>query len=387
MASKDYYSILGVDRNATKEEISKAYRKAALKYHPDRQQGKSESEKKDAEERFKECSEAASVLTDDEKRANYDRFGTAEPSAGMGGGGFDPFSFFRRFGGFGGGPFSDFGFDPFGFGSGQEDRPRYDPNAPVDGEDIAIKVRVEFHAAIYGGTIELNLDVDDPCPDCSGTGAKEGKVKSCHVCNGTGMETFRHGIMITSTTCRSCHGTGTEPGETCPKCRGTGSIKSERNIRVAVPMGLPPEGRLIVKGEGRKGLNGGKNGDVVITVSISESSPYGRDGLDLRTMVPISPITATLGGKVNVETPWGTEKISIHPGTASGTKFRVNGHGVRSSSGNGDLIVTVLVSPLVGLSSKQENALREIEKTISPSNVKSLPESDSMKRDFRRYSK
>lgn len=389
-SGKDYYSILGVDRNASKDEITKAYRKAALRYHPDRQQGKSDAEKKEAEEKFKECSEAASVLTDDAKRAQYDRFGSTQGAGG--GNGFDPFDYFRKFHqgfggmGFGSDMFRGFGFDPgFDFGGMPGYRQKRDPNAPTDGEDIAIGITIDFSLALYGGTSEFEIDVEDPCPKCGGTGAKDGNLKPCHVCGGTGMETVRNGIMVMSTTCRACHGNGTEPGEPCPECKGSGTVSSERKIKVAIVPGTNSGHRLLVSGEGRKGLRGGKPGNLIVEVHVAGNSPYGRDGMDLKTMLPISPITATIGGTVQVETPWGTESVTINRGTRSGTVLKIPGHGVRKGDSRGDLVLTVLISSLTNLTEEQEKILKKLSKSLSDRNVAVLEESNEAKREFRRH--
>ena len=387
MASKDYYAILGVDRNATKEEISKAYRKAAMKYHPDRQQGKTEAERKEAEEKFKECSEAAEVLTDDQKRASYDRFGSEGPhGAGFEGMRMDPREFFRRFHGFGfdeDDMFGGFGFDPFGGFGRNENSQANDPNSPRDGADRSIGIRIDFAMSLYGGSSTFSVDLDERCEACNGTGAKDGHLKSCHVCGGSGMETERRGMMIMSQTCRCCHGSGTEPGEPCPECGGEGRKIRTREVTVRIPPGMGNGKKLVLRGEGYKGINGGKDGDLYVTVNVSGNSPYGRDGINLKTMLPLSPITATLGGKIKVETPWGTEDLEIPRGTRSGTVLKIQGHGVRTERGSGDLLLTAVVSCLTNLSPEQEKLLRKVEKGISDENVAMLDESNRIKREFR----
>ena len=380
---KDYYSILGVERNASKEEIKKAYRKAAMAYHPDRQVGKSDAEKAEASEKFKECSEAASVLTDDEKRARYDRFGASGPQE-FGGNGFDPFEYFRHMHGFDDDFFDGFGFGNFGFGHREDGGRRRDPDAPVDGKDIAIRINVDLAFALYGGTSDFSVDFDDPCPKCGGTGAKDGKIQPCHVCGGTGMETTRRGMMIMSTTCRACLGRGTEPGEKCPDCNGSGTMCSERKVKIAVPPGTDSGWRFRVSGEGGRGRNGGRNGDLIVEVNIIGNSIYEKEGLDLKTILPISPITASLGGNVAVETPWGTEDLKIPKGTRSGTSFRIKGHGVRTKNARGDLVVTTLISYFSNLTAEQERKLEELDKIISNGNVAILEDSNQAKREFRK---
>lgn len=391
-SSKDYYSILGVDRKASKDEITRAYRKAAMRYHPDRQQGKSDAEKKEAEERFKECSEAASVLTDDEKRARYDRFGSdGFNNSGSGGNGFDPFDYFRKMhAGFGMGGFDDmfgggFGFGDFGFGNREANRGRRDPDAPVDGRDFQVVVHIDFAMSLYGGTSEISVNVDNSCNECFGTGAKGGEMKPCHVCGGSGMEMARSGIMVSMSTCRNCRGTGSEPSEKCPRCNGTGS--SIRKIRVVVPRGIETGTPLSVSGEGCKGRNGGKNGNLIVVLDVVESNLYKRHGMDLSTVLPISPLTASVGGTVEVETPWGKEAVSIPPGSKNGDRIRIKGHGVRKDDSSGDLIVVFVLSPLVGLSKEQEEKLKTLAESLSDKNVASLVEMNKEKIEFRRCSK
>ena len=383
MSSKDYYSILGVDRNASKDEIQKAYRKAALKYHPDRQQGKSDAEKKEAEEKFKECSEAASVLTDDEKRASYDRFGSAGPQE-FGGNGFDPFEYFRQMHGFDDNIFDGFNFGNFGFGNRQDRGRPHGPNDPIDGEDVAIRITTDMAFAVYGGVSDFSVDFDDPCPKCGGTGAKDGQLKACRTCGGTGMETIRHGLMMTSFTCRTCHGRGTEPGEPCPDCQGKGVVHSIRQVKIAIPPGTRSGYRFRIAGEGGKGRNGGTPGDLIVEVNVMESSVFGRNGTSLVTLLPISPITSAIGGTVKVETPWGTEMLEIPPGTMNGTEFKIKGHGIRIGDMHGDLVVKIVISTLVGLSDEQKKTLRDLEKALSDKNVATLEDTNRSKREFRK---
>lgn len=389
MASKDYYSILGVDRNASKDEIKSAYRRAAMKNHPDRQQGKSDAEKKEAEERFKECSEAASVLTDDEKRARYDRFGSdGLDQQEFGGNGFDPFDYFRKMHpGFGMGGFDDdvfgggFGFGSFGFGGRKGGRGRPDPNGPVDGRDFQVVAHIDLAMSLYGGTSEFSVEVDNSCDECHGTGAKDGALKPCHVCGGTGMQRFQNGFMINIRTCENCHGTGSEPSEKCPKCNGTG--KSVRKIRVIVPKGIESGTPLSISGEGCKGRNGGRDGNLIVVLDVMGSGLYERHGMDLSTVLPVSPITASLGGKVKVVTPWGTETAEVKAGAKNGDRIRIRGHGVRKDGMEGDLVVVLVISSLVNLTDKQREALEKIESTLSEGNVFSLEEMNNAKEKFR----
>lgn len=367
--SKDYYSILGAKKDATDEELKKLYRKLAVKYHPDHQAGKTEAEKKEAEEKFKEINEAYEVLSDKEKRQHYDNFGSTEGfQSGFGAGGVDPRDFFRRaasrFGGFG-----SFGGD-FGFGGGWDESPSApDPNAPKNGRNIQISVKFDLEDLLYGVTKEFTITVDDPCDHCHGTGAENGELDKCPVCGGSGMETRRNGMMIMQSTCRNCGGSGYVAKKKCSHCND-GKIKAKRELSVNIPVGIDIGQRLRVANEGEKGVNGGKNGDLYIVVDMNPHSIFERKGKDLIETVFISPLTASLGGEVEVQTPWGLANIKVPAETRTDKTFRLTGQGVHSKSGDGDLYVIAEIEPFSNLTEEQKKLLNKFAKTLTDSNFK-----------------
>ena len=374
MAKKDYYDVLGVSKNATTEEIIAAYKKKAMLYHPDRQQGKSETEKKEAEEKFKECSEAAEVLRDPDKRARYDQFGTADGS-GFSTGGMDPFEFFRKMqAGFGQMDDGDFGFSPFGFGMGgschQHEAP--DINAPEDGADIQTSISVTFKEAVFGCTKDFNFDLDKECPDCRGTGAEKGSIPTlCTKCKGQGQiaTVRRFGPMVSQqiTTCPDCGGSGYSM-KRCPTCSGSGRVAEKRHVKVKIPAGFSDGQRLRLRGLGRCGVKGGTNGDLYVVVRVGDSDLFTRDGLNVYLRFFISPVTATLGGKVDIPTPYGYKKLVISPGTASGARMRIKGGGIKADDGVGDMFIDIEIEPYVNLTSEQKKLLEQIAKTETAGN-------------------
>ena len=374
--AKDYYEILGVAKDATEEEISAAYKKKAMLYHPDRQQGKTDAEKKEAEEKFKECAEAAEVLKDPEKRRRYDQFGTADGQefGGFGGsGGFDPMEFFRRMHpgfGFDGG-FNGFGFD---FGGGERDSPP-DIDSPEDGEDVQVRANISFEESVSGCVKEFDVTLDKECRSCHGAGAKDGaRPRKCKACGGTGRhaEIRRSGIMVQQivTPCRECGGSGYSYDK-CPTCGGSGTEPEKRHVKVKVPAGFQDGQRLRLRGLGRCGKRGGRHGDLYVVVSVEESKTFIRNGNNVGVKVPISPAIASLGGKIEVPTPYGPKKVKVEPGTASGTKMRIAGGGIKPETGAaGDLVVFLEIEPYVNLTDEQKDLLERLRATERPSNFR-----------------
>jgi len=396
MANKrDYYEVLGVSKNASEQEIKSAYRKLAVRYHPDKQAGKSDAEKKEAEELFKQCSEAYEVLSDKDKRASYDQFGFDAPNGtGSGGfGGFDMGEFMRRHGGmfshfFGGGnPFGgddDDGFSPFGDFMGGGGRSRRnappDPNAPEDGRDVRIQVTFPFKDTLNNSIREFDIKLVNECPSCHGKGIKEGsEIKVCSYCNGSGMMTKRvqQGFMtsIMTSPCPHCGGSG-YTFDKCDMCHGSKRIPGKRHVSVNIPAGIESGQKLRVRGAGECGTCGGSNGDLYIIVDVQRSELFDRNGLDVMTTQPISPIIASIGGKVDVLSPYGYCKMKVPAGTTSGQCITVPGKGMKTSSGVGDLLVRVKIEPLVDLSKDQVKILESLQDQLTTHN---LSESSKLK--------
>lgn len=367
---KNLYEILGVEKNASAEDLKKAYRQLSKKYHPDLQNGKSDAEKKEAEDKFKEINAAYATLSDPEKRSNYDNFGTAD-SNGFGGNGFNPFEFFRSH--FGGNPFGD----DFGFGGFTSNRGKHNSvDDPENGDDVQIDMTVNFKDLVYGATKEFDFIKTVPCTECHGRGIQNGTTEStCSTCNGKGqvVHTTRNGFMMsqTITPCPDCHGTGRHSTK-CPKCHGLKREESKQKISVKIPQGIRNGQQLKIKGAGECGLKGGENGDIYIRIISNKDSkcPYERiKDLDLKMEFPLNPIIATIGGKVNVETPWGIYRLEIPAGTQTGQTFTIPKHGMKYNSYTGDLIVVMKIMPFYDLSDDQINALKNFNKTTTNDNV------------------
>lgn len=372
---RDYYEVLGVKKDATPEEIKSAYRKLAVKWHPDR------CKEADAKEKFQEISEAYSVLSDKDKRAQYDQFGFDGPSmGGFESAGFNPFDLFRAH--FGGSPFGDNGFGPFsfsGFGHSAHRRQQEpDFDLPEDGDDLQINMQLSFKESLFGCVKEIDLTLNEPCSECGGRGvAKGSKPSKCSHCNGTGqvVHTQRNGFMMsqTITPCPHCHGQGIS-AQVCSKCHGDKRIAAKKHISVKVPMGIGDGQRLRVHGKGECGVKGGKDGDMYINVHVTSSSLWQREGLDLVLHMPIDAATATLGGNAEVPTPWGKVTVNVPSGTQSGDQAKVQGHGVKTSSAKGDLVVRFIVMPFTSLDSHQKKLLEDLKKSLSTKNTTHLDE-------------
>ena len=355
MASRpDYYKVLGVGKNASDEEIKKAYRKLARKYHPDRNPGDSQ-----AEERFKEISQAHDVLSDSEKRKAYDR-GTS-PFGGFAGGtgGFDAGSF---------GGFGDILSDVFGgaFG-GRGGRGGAAPRPPQRGRDLETEVTLSFDQAVNGAQLPLVVPTTTPCPTCHGTGAKPGtSPKVCPVCEGRGVETQSQGIFSIAQPCSNCGGSGTVIEDPCPTCQGTGAQRSTRRLRVNIPAGVRDGARIRLAGKGDAGPRGTPPGDLFVVTHVEESPVFKRVGDNLEVEVPLTIPEAVRGAVVEVPTLTGAKRLRVPPGTKHGTVQRIRGEGPPKPGGKarGDIRYRFVIDVPDKLSAEQEEALEQLSKTI-----------------------
>lgn len=352
---KDYYEILGVERSASDDDIKKAYRNLAKKYHPDRFATASESEKKDAEARFKDINNAYAVLSDPQKKSNYDQFGS-EDGAGMGAGGFS-------WGG--GGGFDDIISNIFSSFTGGGGGRRYSrANAPIDGDDISYKVTLTFKEAAFGATREITINRTEECSDCKGTGAKGGTAhKTCSKCGGSGVINVRQntpfGQMSSTQTCDACHGRGKIITEACSKCGGKGYQKVRRTISVPIPAGVANGQMMTFANEGDAGRNGGRRGNLIIVLEVKSHELFRRQGFDLYLEMPITFMQAALGAKVDVPTLTEPVSYTIPEGTNTGTVFRIKGKGIKylKKDAYGDLYLTVVVETPKNLTPRQKELL------------------------------
>ena len=350
MAKRDYYEVLGVDKTADEATIKRAFRQQAKKYHPDLNPGD-----KDAEEKFKEVNEAYQILSDPQKRQQYDQFGFDGPQAGFGGAGYGDF------GGFGG--FEDIFSSFFGGGARQAN-----PNAPRQGDDLRMDVTISFEEAARGCEKEVNVVRDETCENCGGTGAKPGtKPTTCSTCHGTGQVTqvrnTAFGRIQNVTTCPNCHGTGKVISDPCPKCNGRGKKRTSRRRTVKIPAGIDNGQVLTIRGQGGAGENGGPNGDLLIVVNVRPHKLFKRRDYDLYLELPITFTQATLGAEIDVPTLDKPVKYNIPEGTQPGTVFRIKGAGIPylRGTGKGDLYVTAKVEVPRKLTEKQKELLRQFD--------------------------
>ena len=353
MADKrDYYEVLGVQKNADEAEIKKAYRTLAKKYHPDMHPGDAE-----AEANFKEVNEAYDVLSDAEKRQKYDQYGHAafDPAAG-GGAGFGGFGDFGGFGGFGD-IFSSF----FGGGGGGNAR-----QMAEDGDDILVRVNLTFEEAVFGCKKDISYGRVERCSDCGGNGAAKGtSPETCFTCGGSGQvrsaQRTAFGVFQTTHACDNCRGTGKIIKSPCKNCNGKGYVKIQKKLTVTIPAGIDDGEYMRVSGQGNEGRNGGPAGDLILGVSVRSHAIFERDGYDIYCEVPLTVAEATLGAEIDVPTLEGNVKYTIPEGTQPGTKFTMRGKGVpyvNSSNRRGDLIFRVIVEIPKGLNDKQKEAMR-----------------------------
>jgi molecular chaperone DnaJ len=373
MAKRDYYEVLGVARNATEDDLKKAYRKLAMKFHPDRNQG--EGAKK-AEEQFKEAKEAYEMLSDPQKRAAYDRFGHAgvDPSQG-GGAGFRPGPGQEGFGGFAE-AFGDIFGDIFGGNGGR----RGGGQQVYRGADLSYAMEITLEEAAHGKETEIRIPSWDECDTCGGTGAKAGtSVKVCSHCNGSGTVHMRQGFFSIQQTCPHCQGTGKLIPEPCPACNGQGRIKKNKTLEVKIPAGINEGMRIRSSGNGEPGSNGGPPGDLYIEIRIKQHDIFERDGDDLHCTVPVGLTTASLGGSIEVPTLGGKAEIEIPEGTQHGKTFRLRGKGIKGlrSSYPGDLYCHVAVETPVRLTEHQRKLMRELDESFRKGGERHSPNARS----------
>ncbi|MBU5342823.1 molecular chaperone DnaJ [Caldifermentibacillus hisashii] len=351
MAKRDYYEILGVSKDASKDEIKRAYRKLSKQYHPDI------NKEPGADEKFKEISEAYEVLSDDTKRAQYDQFGHAGANQD-----------FDGFGGFGG--FSDAGFGGFEdilntfFGGGSTRR--RNPNAPRQGADLQYTMTLTFEEAVFGKETDIEIPREEECSTCHGSGAKPGThPEECPYCHGSGQisteQNTPFGRIVNRRVCHHCGGTGQVIKHKCPTCHGTGKVKKRKKIHIKIPAGIDNGQQLRVAGKGEPGINGGPNGDLYIIFQVKEHEFFERDSDDIYCEMPISFVQAALGDEIEVPTLYGKVKLKIPAGTQTNTKFRLRGKGVKSvrSTTPGDQHVIVRIVTPTKLTEKQKQLLRE----------------------------
>ena len=353
MAKRDYYEILGVERTATDEELKKAYRKQAVKFHPDKNPGD-----KSAEENFKQLGEAYEILSDPQQRAVYDRHGHAAFDKRAGGGGFgrgqqahDPFDIFREV--FGGGSILD---ELFGNGG------RNDPNAPQRGDDLRFDLEITFEEAAHGCEKEITVTKPERCADCGGAGAEPGsKVKACTTCGGRGQVLSSRGIFSVAQPCPHCHGAGRVVEKPCRTCRGAGRRDKPSTIKLRIPAGVDTGSRLRSSGNGEAGVRGGPSGDLYVVLHVKAHELFHREGDDLLCEIPVSFVQAALGAEIEVPTLTGKAEIKIPAGTQPGAMFRLKGKGVKNVQGNGqgDLHVRMNVEVPTHLDSAQKAKLQE----------------------------
>jgi molecular chaperone DnaJ len=353
MAKRDYYTVLGLNRDASEEDVKKAYRKLAMKHHPDRS-----PDDKHAEEKFKEAKEAYEVLTDARKRAAYDQFGHAgvDPSAGFGAAG-------ARGGAEGFGGFADAFGDIFGEIFGQQGRGGRG-NGMFRGADLRYNLELSLEEAARGAEVKIRIPTMETCETCHGSGAKPGtEPKTCPTCHGRGEVRVSQGFFSLQQTCPTCHGTGKVVPDPCATCHGAGRLKKHKTLSVKIPSGVDQDDRIRLSGEGEGGMNGGPPGDLYVVVSLKAHPVFQREGADLHCEMPISFATAALGGEIDIPTLDGHAKIKIPQETQTGQVFRLRNKGIRPVRGSvqGDLYCHVAIETPVKLTARQRELLRELE--------------------------
>ncbi len=358
---RDYYEVLGVSKGASDDEIKKAYKKLARKYHPDLN-----PDNKEAEEKFKEANEAYEILSDQEKRSRYDQFGHAgvDPSFGAGGG-FD-----------GGFDFGDLG-DIFGsfFGGGFGGGRRTNPNAPQRGESLRMSLILSFEEAAFGCEKAVTVERLEPCAACQGSGCAEGTTPEiCPDCRGTGTVQVRRqtpmGVFATSSPCSRCGGKGKIIHQPCKECRGAGSVRKRKTIQASIPAGIDNGQTISIRGQGNAGKNGGPAGDLLITITVRPHEIFRREGTSVLCEAPITFAQAVLGAELEIPTIDGKVKYDLPEGTQSGSTFRLKGKGIPSINGRGrgDQYVTVYIETPRNLSKEQKEALRKFAETMGDEN-------------------
>jgi molecular chaperone DnaJ len=359
----DFYEVLTVSRDASDQELKTAYRRLAMQYHPDRNPGN-----KEAEDKFKECSEAYQVLSDPDKRAAYDRYGHAAFNGSSSGAGAGPFG-----GGFGGAQdigdiFGDLFGEMFNMGGARGGK----ASRVQRGRDLRYDLTLEFEEAVFGTEQEIKIRRSETCTDCKGTGAAKGRQPiTCTQCDGRGQQRFQQGFFSVARTCSVCGGTGTMIVDPCTTCRGETRVQVDHKILVKVPAGVEQDTRIRYQGEGESGKFGGPAGDLYVVLSIKAHKFFERDGDDLHCVVPISFPQAALGTDLEIQTLEGIETIKIPEGTQSGREFRLRSKGVPhlNERGKGDLIVEIRVQTPAKLSKQQRDLLRQLSETMTVENT------------------
>lgn len=374
MAKRDYYDVLGLSKSASADEIKKAYRRHAMKFHPDRN-----SDDADAEAKFKEAKEAYEVLSDSNKRASYDQFGhdAVRGAGGMGGAG-----------GFGAEGFGDIFGDVFGdiFGGGRRGGPQV-----FRGADLGYELRLDLEDAVSGDTVKIDVPSQVTCETCDGSGAKKGTdPKQCSTCGGVGQVRMQQGFFSIQQTCPACKGAGTMISDPCATCHGRGRVRKTKTLSVKVPAGVDDGDRIRLSGEGEAGRNGGPPGDLYVEVRVNPHKLFRREGADLSCEVPVSFATATLGGDVELPTLEGNVSLKVPAGTQSGKVFRLRGKGVTMvrDPRKGDLFAQVAVETPVNLTSEQKDLLAKFDTDVQAGGDKHSPRADNwfdtVKRFFER---
>lgn len=361
MAKRDYYDVLNVSKNATKDEIKKSYRRLAMKFHPDRNTNDADAEKK-----FKEAKEAYEVLSDNSKKETYDRFGHdgLNQAGARGPGGAEGFS--------------DIFGDVFGdiFGGGRSGS----RNQVFRGADLRYELNLDLEKAISGDSIKINIPTQVACNGCSGSGAKEGSSPAkCGTCDGMGQVRMQQGFFSVQQTCPKCQGNGTVIQDPCLKCHGLGRIAKTKTLSVKVPPGVDNGDRIRLSGEGEAGKNGGPSGDLYVEIRVNPHKIFEREGSNISCEIPISILVAALGGEIKMPTLDGSVSVKIPPGTQSGKIFRLKGKGVTTARDKrvGDLYAAISVETPVNLSSKQKDILKDFYSSIEKGGKKHSPRHNS----------
>jgi molecular chaperone DnaJ len=370
MAKRDYYKVLGVAKSASDDEIKKAYRRLAMKHHPDRNK-----DDDDAARRFKEAREAYDVLSNSEKRAAYDQFGHDGLRAGAGAGG-----------GFGAEGFGDIFGDVFGdiFGGGR----RGGRSQVFRGADLGYELRLDLEKAVAGDSVTIEVPTQSVCETCDGSGAKKGSEPvKCSTCAGVGQVRMQQGFFSIQQTCPACKGSGTTISDPCNSCHGRGRVSRTKKLSVKVPAGVDDGDRIRLSGEGEAGRNGGPPGDLYVEIRVNPHKIFTREGADLACEVPVSITTAALGGEVELPTLEGHVSLKVPAGTQSGKVFRLRGKGVATvrDRRQGDLFAKVLVETPVNLTEEQKALLRDFEKSVAQGGDKHNPRADSWLDSVKRF--
>jgi molecular chaperone DnaJ len=365
MSEKDFYKLLGVEKTASEEEMKKAYRKLAMQYHPDRNK-----DNPDAEEKFKEINEAYDVLKDPQKRAAYDRFGSAGMNGGMGGGAGGGFA------GAGFGGFSDIFEDMFGemMGGGRRQ------SGPLRGSDMQFSLDISLEDAFKGKDAKLKIPTVATCGDCKGTGSADGgKPEKCPDCGGSGRIRAQQGFFTIERTCTTCNGSGSIIKSPCKTCSGAGRVRGDKTVQVSIPAGIAEGQRIRLAGEGEAGLRGGPAGDLFVLINIKAHKFFRREGSNLYCRVPVPMTTAALGGNMDVPTIEGQKSnIKIPAGTQTGQQLRLKSKGmsIMRSEQRGDMFVEIFVETPINLDKKQTDLMKQLDESLEKAGRKNTPESE-----------